>query len=79
MQSIAREAEKQLGKSLPVNGTGAIAALASELGMPWNIVRGVGVISRAIGLVGHIREELKNPLAREIKTRAEEEASSHRR
>jgi citrate synthase len=79
MQSIAREAEKQLGKSLPVNATGAIAALASELGMPWNIVRGVGVISRAIGLVGHIREELKNPLAREIKTRAEEEASSHRR
>jgi citrate synthase len=79
MQRIAREAEAQLGKSLPVNATGAIAALASELGMPWNIVRGVGVIARAIGLVGHIREELKNPLAREIKTRTEEEATSHRR
>jgi citrate synthase len=79
MQRIAREAEAQLGKSLPVNATGAIAALASELGMSWNIVRGVGVIARAIGLVGHIREELKNPLAREIKTRTEEEATSHRR
>jgi citrate synthase len=79
MQSVAREAEKKLGKSLPVNATGAIAALASELGMPWNIVRGVGVISRAIGLVGHIREELKNPIAREIKTRTEEEATSHLR
>lgn len=79
MQRIACEAEQQLGKSLPVNATGAIAALASELGMPWNIVRGVGVIARAIGLVGHIREELKNPLAREIKTRAEEEATSHLR
>src|SRR5262249_13233336 len=52
---------------------------ASELGMPWSIVRGIGVIARAIGLVGHIREELQNPLAREIKTRAEEEATSHRR
>jgi citrate synthase len=79
MQRIAGEAEKQLGKSLPVNATGAIVALASELGMPWNIVRGVGVIARAIGLVGHIREELKSPLAREIKTRTEEEATSHRR
>ena len=79
MQRIAKEAETELGKSLPVNATGAIAALASELGMPWNIVRGVGVIARAIGLVGHVREELKNPLAREIKTRTEEEATSHLR
>jgi citrate synthase len=79
MQRIAGEAETRLRKPLPVNATGAIAALASELGMPWNIVRGVGVISRAIGLVGHIREELKNPLAREIKTRSEEEATSHLR
>jgi len=79
MQEIAREGERRLGKSLPVNATGAIAALASELGMPWTIVRGVGVIARAIGLVGHVREELKNPLAREIKTRTEEEATAHRR
>lgn len=79
MRAVAHEAEQHLGKSLPVNATGAIAALASELGMPWNIVRGVGVIARAIGLVGHIREELKDPLAREIKTRTEEEATSHLR
>ena len=79
MQRIAREAEQRLAKPLPVNATGAIAAIASELGMPWNIVRGVGVIARAIGLVGHIREELKNPMALEIKKRAEDEASSHLR
>ena len=79
MRAVAQEAEQQLGKSLPVNATGAIAALASELGIPWNIVRGIGVIARAIGLVGHVREELKNPLAREIKTRSEEEATSHLR
>ena len=79
MQQIARAAEQATGKTLPVNATGAIGAIASELGMPWSIVRGVGVIARAIGLVGHIREELANPLAREIKTRTEEEATSHRR
>ena len=75
MRGVAHEAERQLGKPLPVNATGAIAALACELGMPWNIVRGIGVMARAIGLVGHIREEIKYPIAREIKTRAEEEAA----
>lgn len=77
MREISTVAEERLKKTLPVNATGAIAALASELGISWNIVRGIGVMSRAIGLVGHIREELRNPLAREIKTRTEEEASSH--
>lgn len=79
MQRIAAEAEQRLRKPLPVNATGAIAAIASELGMPWTIVRGIGVMARAIGLVGHIREELKNPIAREIKARAEEEATAHAR
>lgn len=79
MKAIATEAERKLGKTLPVNATGAIAAIASELSLPWNIVRGIGVMARAIGLVGHIREELRDPIAREIKERAEEEAVSHLR
>ena len=79
MRAIARHAEASLGKPLPVNATGAIAAVASELGLPWNIVRGIGVMARAIGLVGHIREELRLPMARGILSRVEEEASSHLR
>jgi citrate synthase len=79
MQAIGRHAERALGKTLPVNATGAIAAIASELGLAWNIVRGIGVMARAIGLVGHIREELRDPMAREIKDRVEEEASAHLR
>ena len=79
MKAIAEQASTRLGKSLPVNATGAIGAIASELRLPWNVVRGIGVMARAIGLVGHIREELKEPLAREIKDRVEEEATSHLR
>src|ERR1051325_3604232 len=78
-KAIARHAEQSRGKPLPVNATGAIAAVASELGLPWNIVRGIGVMARAIGLVGHIREELRMPMARGILNRVEEEASSHLR
>lgn len=79
MQAIAREAEKRSGKLLPVNATGAIGAIACELGLEWRFVRGIGVFARAIGLVGHLREEAKNPMAWEVKMRADEEATAHMR
>lgn len=79
MAAISRRAEVTLQKPLPVNATGAIAAVGSELGLSWTIMRGIGVMARAIGLVGHIREEMRSPMAREIKTRVEEEATAHLR
>lgn len=79
MQAVAEAAQSRLGKSLPVNATGAIAAVASELGSPWRVVRGIGVMSRAIGLVAHVLEELREPMAREIKAMVEEEATAHLR
>ena len=79
MRAISDEASKQLGKSLPVNATGAIAAVASELNIPWNIVRGIGVMARAIGLVAHVLEEMRDPMAREIKAMVEEQATAHHR
>jgi citrate synthase len=75
MEAIAREAGRATGKSLPVNATGAIGAIASELGIDWRLCRGIAVMGRAIGLVGHIAEEIRNPVAREIWDRVEEEAS----
>ena len=41
------------------------------------IVRGIGVLARAIGLVGHILEESNNPMAIEIWQRVEDEATAH--
>jgi citrate synthase len=77
MNAMADEASRRLGKSLPVNATGAIGAIASELGLPWDIVRGVGVLARAIGLVGHVLEEFRNPLARGAKSMIEDAALAH--
>ena len=76
MQAISAEAERAYGKELPVNATGAIGAIASELEIPWRVSRGLAVMARAIGLVAHLQEELDEPLAAEIWSRIEEESSS---
>lgn len=77
MEAVADEAGRQLGKALPVNATGAIAAIACEMGLPWDIVRGIGVLARAVGLVAHVLEERRNPIAREMKAQIEEQATAH--
>ena len=76
---VAEEATRSFGRELTVNATGAIGAIASELGFPWQICRGLAVMARAIGLVAHLQEEQSDPLATEIWARVEEEASEHRR
>jgi citrate synthase len=75
MTAIQRRAEAASGRVLPMNATGAIGALSCELGFPPRIVRGFGVLARAIGLVGHIMEEWEQPMALEIWHRTDEEAS----
>jgi citrate synthase len=64
-------------KGLPVNATGAIGALACELGLDWRAVRGIGVMARAIGLVGHLLEESRRPMAGAVWHQVEEQASRH--
>ena len=71
---IGDEASSALGRNLPVNATGAIGAIASELEIPWQVCRGLAVMARAIGLVAHLQEEVADPMATEIWSRVEEEA-----
>jgi citrate synthase len=71
MEDIAKE------RGITLNATGAIGALACELGLDWKVVKGLGVMARAIGLVGHILEETRSPMAEEIWHRIEEESTRH--
>lgn len=75
MQEVGEEATRVYGRALPVNATGAIGAIASELELPWQVCRGLAVMARAIGLVAHLQEEARDPMAGEIWARVEEEAS----
>jgi citrate synthase len=74
MDVIGEKATAVYGRDLPVNATGAIAAIASEMGLSWRICRGLAVMARAIGLVAHVQEEMESPMAPEIWSRAESEA-----
>ena len=71
MEEIAK------ARGITLNATGAIGALACELGLDWKVVKGLGVMARAVGLVGHILEETREPMAEEIWHRVDEEASAH--
>src|SRR5262249_41091329 len=75
MKCIHARAEAASGRMMPINATGAIGALACELGFPPRSMRGLGVLGRAIGLVGHIMEEWEQPMAVEIWRRVDEEVS----
>ena len=66
MHVLGEEIDKAAGRHLTLNVTGAIAAVLSEIGFPVEAMRGVAVVARAAGLVGHILEEKDNHLAREI-------------
>lgn len=77
LEAISANAETRLKRTLPINATGAIGAVLSELGFPWRICRGVAIIGRAVGLVGHIAEEMRNPIAYEIYERAEHEVAAN--
>jgi len=79
MGLVGKEATRVFGRELPVNATGAIGAIASELGISWRVCRGLAVMARSIGLVAHIQEETEEPLAAEIWSRIEEESSSQNR
>ncbi len=79
MKLVGEAAARELKRPLPINATGAIGAIASELGLSWQVCRGLAVMARAIGLVAHLQEEQNEPTAAEIWSRVEEEASEHAR
>ncbi len=66
MTRLSAVIDEELGRHLTINATGAVAAVLLEIGVEPEIMRGFAVVSRAGGLLAHIREEQENPSARHI-------------
>jgi citrate synthase len=61
LQAVAAEAGRTASKPLPINVTGAFAAVLLDIGLPWQILRGFGILSRVPGLIAHLAEEIEDP------------------
>ena len=65
-EAIGRVHPEVLGRTLPLNGAGVAGAALADLGLPPELLRGVSLLARAAGLLGHIAEELRHPIAPDI-------------
>lgn len=66
LQRICKAAQAQYGRPLPPNVTGAIGAIALDMGLPWQLTKAFALIGRTLGAVAHIGEEIRNPMAENI-------------
>jgi len=66
LQKLSEVASQQRKRLIPVNVTGAIAAIALDMGFPWQITKAFALIGRTLGVMGHIAEEIRNPMATQI-------------
>ena len=66
MLEVQRIASKRRGRHLTFNAVAAVGSIASDIGIDWRAVRGIGLVARTIGLIGHVFEEIGNPSAQVI-------------
>lgn len=79
IQEVAAVAGRRKDRDLPANATGILGALCCEMRLNWRICRGLGVMARAVGIVGHLLEETRQPIARKLWLETEERATRHMR
>jgi citrate synthase len=65
-EAIGRVHPAVLGRTLPLNGAGTCGAALADLGLPPDLLRGFALLARTAGLLGHLAEEQRRPLAPDI-------------
>ncbi|MGI5224331.1 citryl-CoA lyase [Actinoallomurus sp. CA-142502] len=65
-EAVGRVHPRILGRTLPLNGAGVSGAALADLGLPLELLRGTVLLARCAGLLGHIAEELRRPMANDV-------------
>jgi citrate synthase len=55
-----------LGRTLPLNGAGVCGAALADLDLPQQLLRGVALLARTAGLLGHLAEEMRRPIGMDV-------------
>jgi citrate synthase len=51
-----------IGRALPINVNGAIPAVMLDAGFPLAALKGISLLARTAGLIGHLQEESERPI-----------------
>jgi citrate synthase len=74
LRHVAEAHRTVTGKALPINGAGVGGAALADLGFPASLVRGFALLARTAGIIGHLAEEMTQPIGmrlyREVDRRA---------
>lgn len=65
-EAVGRTHEQVLGRRLPLNGAGVSGAALADLGIRQELLRGTVLLARCAGLLGHIAEEIRRPVANDV-------------
>jgi citrate synthase len=66
LRVVAEAYAEQTGRRLPINGAGVAGAALADLGFPADMLRGLALLARTAGLLGHLAEERERPLGMEL-------------
>ncbi|HEX6856649.1 MAG TPA: citryl-CoA lyase [Streptosporangiaceae bacterium] len=65
-ESMGRVHPAILGRTLPLNGAGVCGAALADAGIDVALLRGVALLARCAGLLGHLAEEMRRPVGNAI-------------
>jgi citrate synthase len=64
--AIGRVHPEILGRTLPLNGAGVCGAVLADIDLPMGVMRGFALLARCAGLLGHLAEEMEDPIGNDI-------------
>ena len=65
-EEIGRVHPHIIGRRLPLNGAGTCGAILADLGLPVESCRMPALLARCAGILGHLAEEMRQPVAESI-------------
>ena len=66
LELLENAVQEVISNSLVMNVSAAIAAVLAEAGVPAPLMRGIVLTARCAGLVGHLFEEMNNPIGHDL-------------